>query len=112
MANRLRATFIGDVKQKEGAKAGTCQLGWDGRRKQRSMCVHTDKYAHIEKYIKIKEQRSQTYDGKGQNVCEVVKWSELKVPDLTDRENCLPKSLRADLISLRAVENAKSILHM
>lgn len=46
-------------KRKEH-KAGTCQLGWDGRRKQRSMCVHTYKYAHIKKYIKMKEQRSQT----------------------------------------------------
>lgn len=32
--------------------------------------------------------------------------------DLTDREKCLPKGLRDDLISLRAVENARMILHM
>lgn len=96
-------------KRKEH-KAGTCQLGRDGRRKQRSMCVHTYKNAHIKKYIK--EQRNQTLTVEKDKTCEVVKWSELKMGDLTGRENCLPKSLRDDLVSQRAVENAKLILHM
>lgn len=65
-------------KRKE-YKAGTCQLGWDGRRKQRSMCVHTYKYAHIKKVQKDKKtEEPNSYNGKGQNLCEVVKWSELK----------------------------------
>lgn len=30
---------------------------------------------------------------------EALKWSELKLEVMIDQENCLPKSLKADLIS-------------
>lgn len=50
----------------------------------KDLCVHTYKYAHIKKYIKMKEQRSQTLIMEKVKTCEVVKWSELKVGDLTD----------------------------
>lgn len=43
---------------------------------------------------------------------KVAKWSELKLRVKIDRENSLPKSLRADLISLRSWENAKLVLQM
>lgn len=39
------------------------------------MCVPTYKYAHRDK----RAEEPNTYNGGGQNVYEVVKWSELKV---------------------------------
>lgn len=76
------------------------------------MCVyiHICKYTYIKKKLKIEGQRLTL--GKEKMCGEVAKCSELKLGVKIGRENCLPKSLRADLISLRTWENAKLILQM
>lgn len=65
-----------------------------------SLCIHAYKYASVIKYIKINEWRSKTYALEKDEICgEALKWSELKLEVMIDQENCLPKSLKADLIS-------------
>lgn len=51
------------VLNRSEEKSGMCQLGWDGGRKQKCMCVsiYTYKYAYRKQTnIKINEQWSQT----------------------------------------------------
>lgn len=71
------------VKQKEGAQGWnmSTRVGWQEEAKI-YVCTYIQKCPY--KKVHTRAEQSNTYSGKGQNMCEVVKWSELKVGDLTD----------------------------